>query len=48
MRLGVLGQVLSSGVSSRLYQKFIKEKEVARERLADADERRGPSLFWFQ
>ena len=27
--LDVLGNVLSSGVSSRLYQKFVKEKELA-------------------
>ncbi len=46
-RLDVLGQVLSSGVSSRLYQKFVKEKEIAVSVYADAEEQRGPSLFWF-
>ena len=41
------GRFLSSGVSSRLYQKFVKEKEMALSVYADAEERRGPSLFWF-
>jgi len=45
--LSVLGQVLSGGVSSRLYQKLIKEKEAALSASAGPDERRGPSLFWF-
>ena len=45
--LSVLGQVLSGGVSSRLYQKLIKDKEVALSASAGPDERRGPSLFWF-
>jgi zinc protease len=45
--LSVLGQVLSGGVSSRLYQKLIKDKEVAISASAGPDERRGPSLFWF-
>jgi zinc protease len=44
--LAVLGQVLSSGVSSRLHQKFVKEKEAALSISAGPDERRGPSLFW--
>jgi len=39
--------VLSNGVSSRLYQKFVKEKELALRVEADANELRGPSLFWF-
>jgi predicted Zn-dependent peptidase len=43
----VLGQILSSGVSSRLYQKFVKEREVALNIYADAEEKRGPALFWF-
>jgi predicted Zn-dependent peptidase len=43
----VLGQVLSGGVSSRLYQKLIKDKELALSASAGPDERRGPSLFWF-
>jgi zinc protease len=45
--LSVLGHVLSGGVSSRLYQKLIKDKEVALSASAGPDERRGPSLFWF-
>jgi len=45
--LEILGQVLSSGTSSRLYQKFVKEKEMALSVYADAEEKRGPSLFWF-
>ena len=45
--LSVRGQVLSGGVSSRLYQKLIKDKEVALSVSAGPDERRGPSLFWF-
>ena len=45
--LDMLGQILSSGVSSRLYQKFVKEKEMALSVNADAEEKRGPSLFWF-
>lgn len=45
--LDVLGRILSAGVSSRLYQKLVKEKELALSVYADANERRGPSLFWF-
>ena len=45
--LDILGYVLSSGVSSRLYQKLVKEKEIALSVYADAAEQRGPSLFWF-
>jgi predicted Zn-dependent peptidase len=45
--LEMLGQLLSSGVSSRLYQKLVKEKEMALSVYADAEEKRGPSLFWF-
>jgi predicted Zn-dependent peptidase len=44
--LDVVGHVLASGVSSRLYQKFVKEKELALTVYAEASERRGPSLFW--
>lgn len=44
--LDVLAGVLSGGVSSRLYQKFVKDKEAALSVYADAAERRGPSLFW--
>ncbi len=45
--LSVLGEVLSQGVSSRLHQKLVKEKEIAQSVSAGPDERRGPSLFWF-
>jgi zinc protease len=43
--LDVLGDVLASGASSRLYQKLVKEKELAVDVSAGPDERRGPSLF---
>jgi predicted Zn-dependent peptidase len=45
--LEFLGNLLSDGVSSRLYQKFVKEKELALSVSADASEMRGPALFWF-
>jgi len=45
--LDVLGYVLSNGVSSRLYQKLVKDQEVALSVYADANEQRGPGLFWF-
>jgi len=45
--LDILGHVLSNGVSSRLYQKLVKEKELALSADADASEQRGPALFWF-
>jgi zinc protease len=45
--LDFLGHVLSNGISSRLYQKLVKEKEIALSVYADANEQRGPSLFWF-
>ena len=45
--LSVLGSVLSSGQSSRLYQKLVKEKEVATGAFGGVNERRGPSLFQF-
>ncbi len=45
--LDFLGHVLSNGVSSRLYQKLVKQKEIALSVYADANEHRGPSLFWF-
>ncbi len=44
--LEVLGSVLSGGLSSRLYQHLVKEKELALGVSAGPDERRGPSLFW--
>jgi len=43
--LQVLGNILGSGQSSRLYQKLVKEKEVALGAGSGAGERRGPSLF---
>ena len=43
--LSMLGQILSSGQSSRLYQKLVKERELAVQVGAGAQERRGPSLF---
>lgn len=45
--LDVLGNLLSNGVSSRLYQRFVKDRELALSVYADASERRGTSLFWF-
>jgi zinc protease len=45
--LDFLGHVLSNGASSRLYQKLVKDKEVVQSVYADAQERRGPALFWF-
>ena len=42
--LSVLGQVLASGQSSRLYQKLVKDKEIAVSVFGGAQERRGPSL----
>ena len=45
--LALLGQVLTSGQSSRLYQKLVKEKEVAVNVFGGAQERRGPSLASF-
>jgi predicted Zn-dependent peptidase len=44
--LEILGRVLSSGASSRLYQKLVKDKELAMSVSADATERRGPATFW--
>jgi len=44
--LEVMSEVLSGGLSSRLYQKLVKDKEVALSISARAHERRGPSLFW--
>jgi predicted Zn-dependent peptidase len=44
--LEVLGSVLSSGLSARLYQSLVKEKELATSASAGPDERRGPSLYW--
>ncbi|HTM08421.1 MAG TPA: pitrilysin family protein [Verrucomicrobiae bacterium] len=44
--LDVLGDVMTSGDSSRFYQLLVKEKEVATGISAGPDERRGPSLFY--
>jgi predicted Zn-dependent peptidase len=44
--LRVLGHVLAGDLSSRLYQKLVKELEVAVSVSAGPDERRGVSLFW--
>jgi len=41
----VLGNILSTGESSRLYQKLVKEAEVATSVAGYVDERRGPSLY---
>lgn len=41
----VLGNVLGSGQSSRMYQGLVKDKELAVSASAFADESRGPSLF---
>jgi predicted Zn-dependent peptidase len=43
--LYVLGEILSTGQSSRLYQNLIREKQVAVQVGAGTFERRGPSLF---
>jgi predicted Zn-dependent peptidase len=45
--LDMLGDVLTLGQSSRLYQKLVKEKEVAVNVFGGPQERRGPSLFQF-
>jgi len=42
----VLANVLAQGQSSRLYQHLVKEKQLATEVFAQADSRRGPSLFY--
>ncbi len=43
--LSLLGRILGSGNSSRLYQKLVKEQEVATAIFAGAQEKRGPALF---
>jgi predicted Zn-dependent peptidase len=43
--LNLLGRILGSGNSSRLYQKLVKEQEIANGVFASAQEKRGPSLF---
>ncbi|HXN23092.1 MAG TPA: pitrilysin family protein [Candidatus Dormibacteraeota bacterium] len=42
--MAVLMEILGRGQSSRLYQKLVKDKEVAAQTVAFAQERRGPSL----
>jgi predicted Zn-dependent peptidase len=42
--LAVLGQILGSGQSSRLYQQLVKEKQLVVGAFSNAQERRGPSL----
>jgi predicted Zn-dependent peptidase len=43
--LYVLGEILSSGQSSRFYRTFVREKQVAVQIGAGPMERRGPALF---
>jgi zinc protease len=43
--LNVLGSILGSGQSSRLYQTLVKDKELATEATAGVGEHSGPSLF---
>ncbi len=43
--LDMLGDILFSGDSSRLYQLLVREKAVALQIAGGMDERRGPSLF---
>jgi zinc protease len=44
--LRVLGQVLGGDLSSRLYQKLVKDLRVAVSVSSGPEERRGTSLFW--
>src|SRR5262245_16660788 len=46
--LYVLGEILSTGQSSRLYQSLVRDKQVAVQIGAGTFERRGPSLFVVQ
>jgi predicted Zn-dependent peptidase len=46
--MDLLGSILGRGQSSRLYQSLIKDKEIAANVFAGADESRGPSLFGFE
>jgi len=43
--LYVLGEILATGQSSRLYQNLVRDKQVAVQVQAGTFERRGPSLF---
>jgi predicted Zn-dependent peptidase len=44
--LSVAGLILSQGTSSRLYLELVKDKRIVQEVSAEAEEKRGPSLFW--
>ena len=44
--LNVLAEILGDGLSSRLYQSLVKEKELAVSVFSYEDDRRGPSLFY--
>jgi zinc protease len=44
--MSVLASVLAQGESSPLYQHLVKDKQLATRVIAQADERRGPSLFY--
>jgi zinc protease len=44
--LRVLGHIMAGDLSSRLYQKLVKELEMVVSVSAGPDERRGKSLFW--
>jgi zinc protease len=44
--LRVLGHIMAGDLSSRLYQKLVKELEMVVSVSAGPDERRGTSLFW--
>ncbi|HXJ93445.1 MAG TPA: pitrilysin family protein [Terriglobia bacterium] len=44
--INVLANVLGAGQSSRLYQHLVKEKQLATQVFAEADARRGPSMFY--
>jgi predicted Zn-dependent peptidase len=41
----VLNQTLADGRSSRLYQRLVKEKQLAAQIFGDVDERRGPGYY---
>jgi len=44
--LQVLGDILSTGESSRLYQHLVKDRQLATSVQVQVDARRGPSLFY--
>jgi predicted Zn-dependent peptidase len=44
--LQVLASILSTGESSRFYQHLVKEKQLATSIEVQADQRRGPSMFY--